>query len=68
MEQVVLSMSAAGLEKLKQAAEHLRQGAEHLDSAGSLLVQLRETGELAILGDILGAETDLEASAAAVVD
>jgi hypothetical protein len=45
MEQVVLSMSATGLEKLKLAADHLRQGAEHLDSARRLLVQLGETSE-----------------------
>ena len=67
MEHVMLSMSAAGREKLKLAAEHLRQGAEHLETAHALFLGLRDSGDLAILGDISGGEVDRETPATAKV-
>ena len=67
MTQVELSLRCEGLEKLKLVADHLRQGAAHIDAAHDLLVGLRESGELAIVGDILGRETELGSTTTAVV-
>ena len=65
--QIELMMSAAGLEKLKLAAEHMRQGAEHLDAAHALFLGLRDSGDLVIQGDISGEEARREQPAAAVI-
>ena len=67
MKHITLTMSAAGLDKLKVVAEHLQQGAEHLEAAHALFLDLRDSEGLVMLGDVSGEEARGEQPAPAVV-
>ncbi len=54
MQKVQLQLTKDGLDKLKLAGDRFRQGAALLEEAHELLIALRDSGELLIVGNVLG--------------
>ena len=63
-----LRIDGRAFEKLSLAADCFRQGSELLDKANCLLIELRESGLLTVVGDEVKRDGDVTVTAPVIVD